>query len=260
MATRPSESGERGMRPGRAPLGSRRRERHWDRRFRTWIEIAEATGLDANDVGDREWGNSEKGFRNHYAPYITPDSVVLELGPGSGRYTRFALPLCREMILVDYSHFVGRWLARYLRGKGRFRIVIIDKPVLSGVADASVDFAFANGVFEHLDLDDMSWLLEELARVVRPAGMVAFDFDNIMSPEGRAWHRKLRGAPGDRCIFRFHHPETVAVLAEEAGFEVCALTGKGRFSWLTARRREAGQAPRERGDEDCGAALPRLAP
>ena len=88
-------------------------------------------GVDPNDVGDQDWGGPAlDACTARLFPHLTRESVVLELGPGSGRYTRHVLPRCREMVLVDYSKLVCEWLSEYLKGKGRFRVHHIDRPAL----------------------------------------------------------------------------------------------------------------------------------
>ena len=196
---------------------------YWDSHFARWIAQGEAEGVDPNDIGDREWGSPRWYIEGRLLPWIRPDSVVLELGPGTGRLTRHVIDGCREMILVDYSRFACDWLEQYLAGKGRFRIHCIDRPEMPMVADGCVDFAFAHGVIEHVGFDDLLWFLEEFHRVLVPGGHVWFDFDNVTTEEGIAWLRRFRSQPGDVNIFRFYHPETVRRLSEVTGFTVADL-------------------------------------
>jgi len=211
-------------------------QKPWDEAFADWIAKAKASGVDPNEVGDREWnGSALEGASRHLFHRVTQESVVLELGPGTGRYTRHVLPRCREMILVDYSTLVCGWLREYLRGRGQFRVQQIDKPTLSGVADGSVDFAFANGVFEHIDLDDTDVFLQEFHRVLKPSGALWFNFNTLMSPGGLRWFQQEEVKPGDRRLFRFYHPDLLKRMAEMRGFtKVSVTTDEGRFAYLEA--------------------------
>ena len=214
-------------------------ERPWDAHFAKWIAEARVSGKDPNDIGDIAWGDDplKEALDQYYLPYIKPTSVVLELGPGSGRVTRHIIPRCAEIILVDYSRMVCEWLDEYLKGKGKYRIHKIDKPSLSAVASQSVDMILANGVFEHTDMDDLMHFLEEFHRVLKPEGVVVFNFDNIMTEHGMQWFRRFRGHPGSKCIFRFYHPEAVRQLAESVGFETLRLrTIPTRFAYIELRK------------------------
>jgi SAM-dependent methyltransferase len=210
----------------------------WDDVFEKWIAEAEVSGQDPNDLGDVDWGDtSGKAFETYYFSFINPESVVLELGPGSGRVTRHLIGRCGELILVDYSQAVCDWLARYLKGKGSYRIIQIQKPSLAGVENGSVDTVIANGVFEHLDMDELFCFLQEFSRVLRPDGVISFNFDNIMSAGGMAWFKEYRGEPGSRSIFRFYHPESIRVLAHEAGLRVLDLkVDSGRIAHIILQK------------------------
>jgi SAM-dependent methyltransferase len=210
-------------------------ERPWDRDFRKWIDSARRSGRDPNDVGDETWaGDSLAGATRFLFPNISPRSVVLELGPGTGRYTRHVLPRCQKMILVDYSEVVCEWLAEYAAGKGPFEVHHITGPTLPAVPDATVDFAFARGVFEHIDPDDMDYFFREFQRVLRPGGRLWLDFCSLMSEEGFAWFERWRPPPGGRGHFRFYHPDFVARLAAGAGLADVRVTTSGRFGFLEA--------------------------
>lgn len=209
----------------------------WDGIFQDWVRRGRKEGVDPNDIGDREWNDPRDHIRRYYLPHIRPDSVVLELGPGSGRITRHLIGLCGEMILVDYSAAACEWLEQYLQGRGRFRVVHIREPQFPEVLASSVDVALAFGVFEHIGLDDMRWFLEEFHRVIKRGGKLIFNFDNLMTDEGLAWHKQLRGRPGDRHIFRFYHPDMVARLAGASGFHVAALrTTESRHAEIELNR------------------------
>lgn len=214
-------------------------ERPWDREFARWLVEAEALGTDPNDLGDAAWHDDplHEALEKYYLPHVTRDSTVLELGPGTGRVTRHVIHRCRKMVLVDYSRLVCAWLRKYLDGKGAFEVHRIAGPSLEMIATDSIDVILANGVFEHVDLDDMYRFFEEFHRVLKAGGVVAFNFDNIMSPEGVEWFRKSRGPAGARCIFRFHHPDVVHRLADLAGFRVLGIaTGSTRFAYVEMQK------------------------
>jgi SAM-dependent methyltransferase len=195
----------------------------WDKEFLQWISEAEASGRDPNDVGDVKWdGNPLIGIEKYLNPYIGTQAVVLEFGPGSGRYTRHIISRCRKMLLVDYSAVVCEWLTKYLKGKGEFSVHKIDRPVLHDIGESVADMGFANGVFEHIDVDETYEFLKEFYRVLRPGGVFWFNFNTLQTSQGVEWFKQERSKlqPGDRSIFRFYHPDDIKCLAEGIGFTV----------------------------------------
>ena len=108
-------------------------------------------------------------------------------------------------------------MRRYLDGKGRFQVHRISGPRLAMLGDASADAVVAHGVFVHLDLDETYWFLTEFARVLRPGGVCSFTFTSPASPDGIAIMREF-GGPGQRSVFRPHHPEDIRCVAAAAGF------------------------------------------
>jgi cyclopropane fatty-acyl-phospholipid synthase-like methyltransferase len=206
----------------------------WDLTFQKWIDEAKSLGRDPNDVADERWGNARAGAEKLYLPLFDRQSVVLELGPGTGRYTRYLLPECREMVLVDYSKYVCAWLEEYFAGKGNLRVVHAKDYAMGQVDDGSIDAVIANGVFEHIDLEGFFHYLSTFARVLRRGGRGAINFNNIMSPGGfEHFRNKLPSGMGERSIFRFYHPETVSKLCNEAGLAVERMdTTEHRFAFL----------------------------
>jgi SAM-dependent methyltransferase len=217
----------------------------WDREFARWIREAREAGGDPNDIGDERWAEDlhDEDLDTHYLSLVAPESVVLELGPGSGRLTRHLIGRCRELVVVDSSPMVCRWMEEYLARKGRFRLYLIDGPHLAMLGDEEVDAVFAHGVVEHLDLDELYWFLAEFHRVLKPGGAVVFNFDNVMTERGV--EVMLQDGPDRRALFRVQHPEAIRRVASVAGFaqvELDCPPGRVSFARLVKDDRSSGRA------------------
>jgi SAM-dependent methyltransferase len=213
-------------------------ERQWERDFERWRRAASASGVDINDVGDREWGTDllDRGLREIYLPAVSIDDTVLELGPGSGRLSRHLIGRCHLLLAADASKRTCTYLQRYLEGRGSFRIHHVPDGQLRGVADQSVDAVVSHGVFEHLDLDEIYWILVDIARVVRPGAPVCFSYNTTLSEEAEALLRTHSG-PGRRCIFRLHDPRAIESVSRMAGFsEVDSVSTGTRIAFARLRR------------------------
>jgi SAM-dependent methyltransferase len=191
----------------------------WDRHFKRWARRSGAVG-DPNDIGDADWTTDmlDEGLEHHYLRLLSPDAVIVELGPGSGRLSRHLIGRCKKLVAVDSSPYVCKWMRKYLADKGPFQVHQLDGPRLAMLHDATVDAVVAHGVFEHLDLDESYWFLVEFARVLRPGGICSFNFDTVTTPDGIAALREY-GGPGRRSVFRLHHPESIGCIARAAGFQ-----------------------------------------
>ncbi len=194
----------------------------WDQDFIDWVAKARAAGKDPNDFGDESWGNENLvvALQEIYLPNIKPSDTVLEVGPGTGRLTRHLIGKCKEFIFVDYSKVVIDFITEYMAGKAKFKTVLIDGPAMPEVPSNSVDVALANGVFVHVDPDDLCWFICDLARVLKPGGKLIFSYNNITSDAWLEFYKEHRGKPGDKCLFRFYHPEVIGRYAECAGLTV----------------------------------------
>jgi SAM-dependent methyltransferase len=186
--------------------------------FSRWIAEAKQRGVDPNDIGDAEWGSDllDYALEMYYRPLVGAESVVLELGPGSGRLSRHLVGKVRKLIVVDNSDGVLAWMTDYLRGKGEHEVHRITGSAVPMVSASSVDAVFAHGVMEHLDLDEIYWFLLDFRRVLVPNGTIVFNFDNATSVGGLRWIEETSGT--NYCSpFRFHAPAAIRSVASAAG-------------------------------------------
>lgn len=99
--------------------------------------------------------------------------TVCEIGPGSGRFAEKIVETLSPRRYEIYET-ARDWLPRL----GQLPNAVIqecDGHTLSGTADSSVDLVHAHKVFVYLEFYTTAGYLEEMARVVRPGGVVAFD-------------------------------------------------------------------------------------
>lgn len=99
--------------------------------------------------------------------------TVCEIGPGSGRYAEEVTAALHPDTYEIYET-AKDWLPHLSRLPN---IVVrdCDGHTLSQTRDASVNLVHAHKVFVYLEFYATAGYLEEMARVVRPGGTVAFD-------------------------------------------------------------------------------------
>jgi len=99
--------------------------------------------------------------------------TVCEIGPGSGRFAEKVIETLSPRRYEIYET-ARDWLP-LLEKLPNAVIQPCDGHTLSGTADASVDLVHAQKVFVYLEFHTTAGYLQEMARVVRPGGAVAFD-------------------------------------------------------------------------------------
>jgi SAM-dependent methyltransferase len=124
--------------------------------------------------------------RCYIAPFVGPDKVCLEIGPGGGRWTQFLVG-ARELILVDLNPEFFEYLrGRFPEAAPRMRFYETSGYELGGVPDASVDFVFSFGTFVHIEPEGIDAYLGELRRVLRPGGIASLQYaDKTKWPAAR---------------------------------------------------------------------------
>lgn len=116
---------------------------------------------------------------------------VCEIGPGSGRYAVKIIEMLHPRTYEIYES-ARDWIPT-LRALPNAVIRDCDGRTLAQTKDASVDLVHAQKVFVYIEFYASMGYLEEMVRVVRPGGIVAFDIlteDCLDEETVRAWVRQ----------------------------------------------------------------------
>jgi len=128
-----------------------------------------------------------------FAPFLGRCQVLLEIGPGGGRFTEILLPKCNRLIAADSSPAMLTLLRERFRHCEKIDYLLLDGLGLSPIPDNSVDSAFSYGVFVHLQHWDIYNYLSELQRVLKPGGRAIIQHANTFSELG--WKQFLGDIP-----------------------------------------------------------------
>lgn len=181
---------------GNSPQENRRYWGDWDwsRAGEEWTVSDEWKQSLVDDVLDR---------------WIPAGSVVVEIGPGGGRWTEPLLERARRLIAVDVSERPLD-LCRERFGE-RVECVLSSGSDLPGVGDASVDAVWSFDVFVHVAPRDQARYLDEIARVLVSGGVAVVHHADGRN-RGKLPSRHGWRAPMSRGLF--------AKLADERGLTV----------------------------------------
>lgn len=165
--------------------------------------------------GGEEWNVSQEWKRalieDVLERWIPEGAVVLEIGPGAGRWSEVLVERSSRLVLVDVSERPLELCRQRLGDAADVELVLSSGTDLPGVATGSVDAIWAFDVFVHVAPPDQAAYLDEIARVLAPGGVAVIHHSDGRNrgafPSRHGWR-----APMSRRLF--------AALAAERGLSV----------------------------------------
>jgi SAM-dependent methyltransferase len=142
------------------------------------------TEYDWNERGDAwsgPWGDAPAQWYGSILPrvrHFLPAQSVLEIAPGFGRWTRFLLDHCDELIGVDLAPRCVEACRRRFADHEKARFDTNDGQSLPMVGASSIDFAFSYDSLVHVESEALAGYLSELARVLKPEGVAFLHHSN----------------------------------------------------------------------------------
>lgn len=169
------------------------------RRYRAHSPLENRQQWSAYDwsAGGEEWGPAE-GRRalidEHLKPRVPQRAVIVEIGPGAGRWSAELLPFAERLVVVDVTEEAVEICRRRFRDAGNVEVIQTDGASLPGVASSSVDVVWSMEAFVHMAPVDVAAYLREIARVLKPGGFALIH-------HAARWHRPGWRAPMTRTLF-----------------------------------------------------------
>lgn len=125
--------------------------------------------------GGEEWSVSPEWkaslVEDVLSPTIDRAGVILEIGPGAGRWTEFLVARANRLILVDVSERALEVCQQRFGDAADITYLLREDADLRGVPNASVDAIWSFDAFVHIAPIDVASYLTEIARVLRPGGV-----------------------------------------------------------------------------------------
>lgn len=156
-----------------------------------WSQQAEFCG-----VPYERW--KDELVRTFIVANIKPDSSVLEIGPGHGRWSVQIAPRIPKgtLHLVDLSSSCIDFCKTRLGMYPHVRYMVNDGRRLDQMADASVDFTWSFDTFVHIEEPEVRAYAKELVRVMKPQSMGVIHHAGTPTPEQR--NNGMRSEVGTR--------------------------------------------------------------
>lgn len=172
------------------------------------------SAYDWSGLGD-EWNASPEWKRalveDVLAKWIPEGAVVLEIGPGAGRWSAPLRERASRLVLVDVSERPLELCRERFDGDACIRYILSSGSDLPGVENDSVDAVWSFDVFVHLAPPDQAAYLEEIARVLVPDGRAVIHHSDGRN-RGQLSSRSGWRAPMSRGLF--------AALAAQHGLQM----------------------------------------
>jgi SAM-dependent methyltransferase len=224
----------------------------WERAAR-WYQ-----GEEGENLGDN-WSADEIGVdvppgqvvsyldQMVFTPFLGSCDVLLEIGPGGGRFTEILLPKCKRLVALDTSPTMLKLLRQRFSESATIKYVLGDGKGLSAVPEDSVDQVFSYDVFVHLQHWDIYNYLTEIRRVLRPGGKAVIHHANTFSELG--WKLFLSHVPQSLNrhklygTFTVMTPDIMREFVRRAGLElVDTVTEVVRRDCISLIRLDQGQS------------------
>jgi SAM-dependent methyltransferase len=207
--------------------------------FPGYLEAARQLGMDVNDYEEQHlgWYPAQTLLEATTFKHLRADSVVCEVGPGTGRFSRLILPRIErgELHLVDHSPWMVRFLMQYFGSQAH--VYLGDGQSLPLPRAGWVDLVFVAGTIVALKLGTIRLYALEFARVLKPQGLVIFDYIDPTTAEGWA-HLQTEGQRlAD--VYTYHAPDIIDRVFTEAGFEGFERQQLGKSTYFTARKSDS---------------------
>ena len=128
-------------------------------------------------------------------PYITSNTVVLEIGPGRGAWSKtFLHRNCRKLYAVDVAEPEHTHFWDYVGRDTRAEYIVVNDLLLTPVPDDSIDFFFSFGVFCHLKPEMCEEYLLAIFRKMKRGSrgfLMIADFDKYEKCRADAKHLSI---------------------------------------------------------------------
>jgi ubiquinone/menaquinone biosynthesis C-methylase UbiE len=206
--------------------------------FPDYVQQAHVAKMDVND-----WLESNLGWipalpilEQTTFPYLTSQSVVCELGAGTGRWSRHLAPKLAsgQLYLVDHSSWSIDFLKGYFQDQTNVHCQLSNGSRLPFDHDQWLDLIFAQGILTELKLGQVFQYAKEFQRVLKTGGRCIFDYVDPLTSDG--WNYLETQKPESHGVFTYHTQATIEQVLQATGFSIEKSYSIGKSTYVVARK------------------------
>jgi ubiquinone/menaquinone biosynthesis C-methylase UbiE len=173
------------------------------------------------------------------APWLTPATRAVEIGPGGGKWTVRLAPLVAELVVVDVADImIERTRARMqAAGLTNVSFVLGTGHDLAPLPSDRFDLVFGYDVFVHIPLEATVAYVGDIARVLREGGVAVLH--HAVNDVGLAWDHIESHGP-----YHFHSRDALDRMYGRFGLRIESVWTGDCTTVVTARKPADSVVPR----------------
>jgi len=117
----------------------------------------------------QEWKQSL--IQNVLRKYVKQNSIILEVGPGAGRWSEYLQKMSKELILVDLSSACIELCQQRFRNEKNISYFVNEGSNLDFISNDRIEFIWSFDVFVHIRPADIQEYMAEFHRVLVKGGV-----------------------------------------------------------------------------------------
>ena len=167
------------------------------------------------------------GVMDRYLPLFRPDGVVVEIGPGHGRWSELLIQQAGLLVLCDVSPNCLDACRQRLAGRGRLRTHLSQAADLPADLTGAVDAVWSYDCLVHVGREECARYFAEIGRVLRAGGVAVLHHADRrtglaerIAKRLRQWWRRGYGVAADHGWRSPVSSADIRRWAEEAGLMV----------------------------------------
>jgi SAM-dependent methyltransferase len=226
-----------------SPLGYELRDRLLSERpegFAGYLQRAREAGMDVNDYEEQclGWRLPQPTLEALVYPLLHSHSVVCEIGPGTGRWSRHIMRKVPhgELHLVDPSPWMVRFLKGYFAQAPNVHVHANDGESLPFERESWLDVVFSANTFVELKLGVIYSYARDFARMLKPGGHAIVDYIDATTSEG--WEHLMTQPRNMAAVYTFHTPQVIDRVFATAGLCVERRFQVGKSTFVQVTRRD----------------------